>query len=555
MQSSLERGTESSVSNGGEPPRVDVLVVGSGASGVNAAYPLVEAGFQVRMLDVGTRDDSYEALIPARSFQEIRHTDPNQHRYLLGDRFDGIPFGPVGAGAQLTPPRQFVCRDTNDLTPVVSDGFTPVESLALGGLASAWGAGCPPFADSDFAGFPISASVLQAHYEAVAQRIGISGARDDLLPFLGDLQAMQPPAAVDSNAQSLLRQYERVRPRLNRSGFHLGRPRLALLTREHRGRGPTQYWDMDFWADKDRAVYRPRWTVEELCTSSHFEYRASRFVEAFAESGDDIIVRARNLNGGEAEVHRARTLILAAGTFGTTRIVLRSLGLYGRRVPFVCNPHTYAAMLNLRMLGQRPEDRRHSLAQLCVVHAPRGTAGPTTVGHIYSYRSLLTFRLAKETRLPLRDSLGALRLLLPALTLLILQHADEPSPKKYCVLVRGQGPEPDRLELHYERSLEERQAADRVEREVVAQFRRLRCLCLQRSYPGDAASVHYAGTLPMTETEQELTTDPSGRLRGTRSVYVADGSAFPRLPSRGHTFTMMANANRVGCLISERLRG
>ena len=51
----------------------------------------------------------------------------------------------------------------------------------------------------------------------------------------------------------------------------------------------------------------------------------------------------------------------------------------------------------------------------------------------------------------------------------------------------------------------------------------------------------------------ELTTEPSGRLRGTENVYLADGSVFPRLPSKGLTFTMMANADRVGTGLSRAL--
>src|SRR5262249_25350936 len=39
---------------------VDAIIVGSGASGVNAAYPLVEAGLRVTMLDVGLEDLDYE---------------------------------------------------------------------------------------------------------------------------------------------------------------------------------------------------------------------------------------------------------------------------------------------------------------------------------------------------------------------------------------------------------------------------------------------------------------------------------------------------------------
>ena len=69
---------------------VDVLVVGSGAGAVHAAYPLVEAGLSVRMLDYGNEDERYGALIPRRSWSEIRRDEEEQHRYFLGDRFEGM---------------------------------------------------------------------------------------------------------------------------------------------------------------------------------------------------------------------------------------------------------------------------------------------------------------------------------------------------------------------------------------------------------------------------------------------------------------------------------
>ena len=58
----------------------------------------------------------------------------------------------------------------------------------------------------------------------------------------------------------------------------------------------------------------------------------------------------------------------------------------------------------------------------------------------------------------------------------------------------------------------------------------------------------------MTSAEQPLTCDLDGRLRGTASVHVADGSLFPRLPSRGLTFTMMAQADRIGGLVRDGLK-
>lgn len=517
----------------------DVIVVGSGASAVNAAVPLLDAGRAVRMLDVGNRGGKY--VVPEGPLAEVRRTDPEQHRYLLGDQFEGIGFEHIAAGAQLTPPRQYVFQDVERLQPLESRSFFPLQSLAEGGLGGAWGAGSPSFVEPDFEGFPIGQADLAPHYEAVASRIGINGERDDLLPFLGELAAMQPAAQVDDNGRTLLARYAKSRRAVNARGTWLGHPRLAMLTEPLQGREATRYWDMDFWSDSGKSVYRPRWTIDELRRSSKFAFVGRKLATAFSERGGFVELTARDVDTGHIETHRARLLVLGAGTIGTTRIVLRSLGEYGQRVPILCNPHTYMALLNANQLGKPIHEARHSLAQLCLVHAPDGAARPFTVGHLYSYRSLLLFRLMKDAPLPYREGLEILRHLSPSFMVLILQHADRPTAAKYCELAA-----PDRFTIEYALSAAEQARIDAIEADIAKSVYRLLCIKVRTVRPGNAASAHFAGTLPMSNRDQKLTTDLDGRLRGARRVYVVDGSVFPALPSKGLTFTMMANANRIG---------
>ncbi len=532
----------------------DVIVVGSGPSATAAAVPLVRAGLSVLMLDVGNEDTNYAPLIPESSFVEIRRQDPDQHRYFLGDELDGVPFGRLRVGAQLTPPRQYLARDTDTLTPLRSESFHPTESLALGGLGGGWGASSPQWDDRDLAGFPIRHADLAPHYSAVAERIGLSGAHDDLALHFGACPSLQPPLEMDAAAQSVMERYLLKRDVMQRAGLFMGHPRLAMLSRDTGDRRGSRYREMEFYADSDRSVFRPRFTVEELQRQPNFTYERPWLVHLFRESsgGDAVEVIAVERRTGETAAFTARRLVLAAGTLGSARIVLRSLEAYERRIPLVENPHIYIPCLNLSMLGAPAPRRRHSLTQAGLMFIPPDGA-PPVYGELHVYRSLLLFKLAKESFLPVPQARLILRELMSAFVIAVIEHADYPTPDKSCLLRRGRPGEPDALEVSYRLETEARLRQTAAEKQIRRLLRRLGCLPIGRIDPGYGASIHYGGTLPMSNAERDLTVTPACRLRGTRAVFVADGSVFPHLPAKPLTFSLMANADRVGTIVSREL--
>ncbi len=530
----------------------DVIIVGSGPGGVNAAAPLVAAGRQVLLLDYGNEDRRYATLIPHQPFSELRRTDEHQHRYFLGDQFEGIPLGPVRVGAQLTPPRMHILADAPARMPVHADGFAASMSLARGGLGAGWSAGVFPFADDELRAMGLGLDELRPHYDAVTERIGVCGAPDDLEPFLPPSPTMMPALELDSSAEVVLARYQRARGALNAEGFFLGRTRLAVCTDRHRERGPYAYLDLDYWADMDRSVYRPQWTLDELLRAPNFTYLNRRFVRSFQEHERGVRVRAVRADGGGEETHEGTALVLAGGTLGTVRIVLASLGAYDTPVPVLCNAYTYVPTLNLGMLRRPARDRRSSLAQLTALLRIPGDPGRIVQAQLFSYRSLLTFKLMKESPLAYREGLRLLRVLIPKFAILGIHHEDRPAAGKSCTLRRGSGAE-DVLEISYRpaEAETERQHAD--ERTLLRCFRRLGCVALRTMRPGHGSSLHYAVTFPITPTGGPLTCDRDSRLRTTRAVYLADGSIFPWIPPKGLTFNLMANADRVGRLLVRTL--
>jgi hypothetical protein len=312
------------------------------------------------------------------------------------------------------------------------------------------------------------------------------------------------------------------------------------------------YNDMDFWSNAGESVYRPSVTVRELLGQPNFRYLASHLVEAFDESGSGVCVRARCLATQTMVRFEARRLVLAAGALGTARIALRSFALYDQPLPLTCNPHTYVPSVLVGGVGTAQEDRRHSLAQLTMIFDPTGDKRHLVQSQVFSYRSLMLLRLLRESPLAYRETLRIMRTLAPYMAVWLIQHEDEQTSAKACSL-RRRPDGSEYLEIAYNLSKSEQDARVAREKAMRRAIRRLGCFPLKTVHAMAGSSAHYASQLSMTAEDRPMTTDPTGRLRGTQFSYIADGASFAYLPAKGLTLTLMANANRVGGNVVARL--
>lgn len=511
-----------------------------------AAQTLIERGAHVTMLDAGLRDGRYEGLIPDRTFVDIRNTSEEQHRFFLGDNFEGVPTGGIATGAQLTPPRQVIVRETDRFLQYRSKNFTPMESLAYGGLGAGWGLGCCVFSEAELQLAGLDPSEMRGAYQTIASRIGVSGSADDARPYTFDhVEGIQPATPLDPTCGSLLEAYGRKRTALRNRGFRLGRPALALLTRDMDGRSATHRREMEFYDDLDRAAWRPWITVDRLKESPRFRYVDGLLVMSFTEDDGVVQVRALDIHTLEERIFACRRLILATGALGSARIVLRSGVVGDKGLPLLCNPYSYLATVVPSRIGATSPALNNALGQLTLFHETENEEDGIALGALYPYRSLLLFRLALQMPLGMSDALALSRYLQPALVIAGIHHPDRPSPRKAVRRVSGPGPTADALRIEFGLDDRERHRVARREREYVRALRMLGAWTLRRISPTFGSSIHYAGTLPFSSAPRNGRLDPSGRLHGFVNVYVADGSGFSYLPAKSLTWSLMANAHLV----------
>jgi hypothetical protein len=245
------------------------------------------------------------------------------------------------------------------------------------------------------------------------------------------------------------------------------------------------------------------------------------------------------LNTGTREVESffTKKLILAPGVLQTARIVMRSMN--GDRLPLLCNPYCYIPSIQWGMLGKQLGEKKIGFAQLSLFHDPGKNNMDVAMASIYSYHSLMMFRIIGQVPLDYRNARVLMQYLMPAFSIFGIHHPEKSGEQKYLQRKADGG-----FFAEYKLSEGEKMAMADRERKYLRAIRQLGCYPVKKVDPGMGSSIHYAGTLPFSESGKH-SVSPGGRLNGTKNVFVADGSGFKYLPAKGLTFSLMANAHNV----------
>ena len=490
------------------------------------------------MLDAGiVLEESRRAIVNQMSALSPHQWSAEHLAKLKG----GTAVGTKGIPLKLAYGSDYPYRETDMHLPADYDGVALRPSLAQGGFSTVWGAAMMPYSARDMAEWPITPADLAEHYSAITKLTGLSGIRDDLeaiFPLHTDSAAA---LAMSRQATTLHQRLSNHRDQLRRAGIHFGQARVAVKA----GPEGCVRCGLCMYGCPYGFVYNADQTLRTLCEHPNFSYRSDHLVTQTREAGNAVLVTGRHRVTGESFEVRARRVYLAAGVISTAGIVLRSCSAYERPVYLKDSQYYLFPLLLARSSGDVRNEALHTLSQMFIEIFDNAITPRSVHLQVYSYNDLVGQAV--------RGAFGPLAPVLECLAralenrMLIVQgylHSDH-SSKIGVTLTKA---EPGRLRLQASLNPEVRPMI----RRILAKLRRHGFQfgawplgpMLQVSEPG--RGFHSGGSFPMRESPGDLETDTLGRLSGWQRTHIVDASVLPDIPATQITFSVMANAHRIG---------
>jgi choline dehydrogenase-like flavoprotein len=514
----------------------DVIIVGSGPAGVSAAFPLLEAGLNVLMVDGGQQSSTPS---PTEDFLTWRQRDSDQFNRMVGKGFYALKYSQDVTPKMRIPSLSYVFEDFEKRNQIKSNNFSAIGSLSTGGLSNAWGCGVSEYSASELCAFPFAASELALSYQSIAKRIGVSGGdEDDLQAYLGLGNHSQPPITLDKLNKYLYARYLRAKSqKRNDAEFLLGRSRVAILSQNKDSRLACNLCSNCLWGCSRKSLYSAADEISSLQKYINFTFSPGFIVSTLQQEKDHWKIVGSGTGDCNNNVFVGRKILLAAGTLATTRIALSAMGNL-KKVKILSCP-TAAFLLWLpKFLGSQC-DLGLGTSQLSYqVSLKDGLSG---FGSTFSTTGIPRSELVK--RLPLKTPNGftLLKDLLPSCIIGNLFLPGQLSKATAGLVSNGT------LQVDYEPNDLTSSLMFQAQKILSTNFRKLGAIMLPGSFSvGSAGSdIHYSGSLPMKQNPSAGECHANGELETLKGVYAIDASSLPYLSEKPHTLTVMANADRI----------
>lgn len=516
-------------------------VVGSGLTGLSAAHALVRAGKQVLMLDVGKELEPEAARQARQLSRKPAWQWSEEERDSLAQ---GIESNTAGVKEKRLFGSDFSSRPVEG-QPFIKRGAAFYSSGAKCGLGNIWGAGLLPMHDNDMGDWPISVGELEPHYRETLEFMPVAGQNDSLekeFPLFGTPNRHQ----LSRQALHLLANMNRNAEALRGKGFSFGASRLAASFKGVDGGLECQNCGMCMYGCPYGILYSGSTTLDRLQKADNFTYRSGVVVQRLEQSGQGIIIHATSPSGDALEPIMAARVFLAAGPFGSTRIVLRSLGLYDRPVQIKTSEQFYMPLLSFQGFGNIEHEDKHTMCQAFVELLDPSISPFYIHFSIYTHNDLYK----KALKNLLGSTFGPTEPLLDmALSRLYFAFCYLHSDHSATIIAKLQECD-NALVLDGRNNSEATQVLKKIKKRLCSSALQTGLVPVPgysgKRLPG--AANHSGGSFPMRTHPSGLETDLMGQLPGFENLHIIDSSIFPSITATTMTYSVMANAHRIASL-------
>lgn len=459
----------------------DVVIVGSGPAGACAAYPLIEAGLRVAIIDGGL--DSKKKDKQLNDFSDINLSEKSNAYELIRDN-------------------SYVFNKTYQLLRIKSR-IEIIQSLAKGGLSEVWHGISDFFSQSELERIGLPVDEIQKEYQEVAKRINL-----------------KPRLPLDLHSKLILQAYK--------NKGHL---------------------ESSVYQTSSAAAYNSRLFIEDLKRFKNFSYIPNQLVIKVKDTTRQVEIQSVSMDKSVESITRTCFLILAAGSINTTRILLRSLGLFNYKATFLTKAHYVIACLHLRTLVKKRNFKKLRIGQLAISSHENNQGLNSFFIQLFHFNPLAIRKALKYIPLPRPLAFALLRIIAPSLVIADVRFPAFESRNKFSRL-KKQKDEKDVLEIVFNETKKELESHKDKLNKINQQLRILGLFPLKMG--SDYVTAHYAGGVPFNNKQGKLSVNASGKLHYTKRIYIADSSTWRALPAKSPTLTIMANASRVGKIVASK---
>lgn len=492
-----------------------VAIIGSGpaAAGVLIGLEKKAPGAQITIFDIGKVPKVNP--VHTRAPKDWSEDEYDKLHSQIKSQF----------GFAFPPPKTFFGQGLRKHQ--AGENAKPFISEFYGGLSRHWSASVFPFVESDFAGWPIGPAEMKPYYTEIADHIGISGRHDELNSYFGEDFVNRPPIDIPEPIEKL---NDYVNSRNDQKGDYKiisGLNRLAVETRD--AANSCVYCGECMYGCFRSSIYDATQTVEQAKRSGLVSEIVNEKVSTVASSNGSVSLRTAN-----GSYDNFDKLYLGAGCFGTSEILMRTLGINDGVTVKDNNSYVFPIFY----LGGSSSNGTHSeyisITNTILGCVPKDADGHYAHVHISPFADYYWryyFPVGYWRYLKFFASKFKARMILAKMYFpteisksysLSLSDADG-----FRVEKKSYGPSDE-----YARSV-----LKHLRRVVSGKGFILPPIKLVRM----STSSHYVGAFPYAD--EKVPVKSNGEVMP--NIHIADSSVFPESPAQTLTFTIMANAART----------